>query len=68
MAIPTDGQNIQSIVSSLSATQIAIVASAAGAVVAALVSGVFFLLNTWIVKRAENQRAMRELVMKYAMR
>lgn len=56
-----------SAISSLTGPQIALIAGSVGAVVAALISAGFALLNTWIVKRAENERALRELVFKYAM-
>lgn len=59
-------QNIQSTLTSLSAAQITIIASSVGAVIAALVAASFSFLTTWLVKRAENERALRELVIKYA--
>lgn len=59
-------QNIQSIITSLTATQITIVASAVGAIVAAFIAACFSLLTTWLVKRAENERALRELIIKSA--
>mgnify|MGYP001416557624 CR=1 FL=1 len=66
MANPISVQNTQSILSSLSAPQIAIIASAIGAVVASLIAALFSLLNTWIVKKAENERAIQELVIKHS--
>jgi len=67
MQIPIDSQNIHSIFSSLTIVQVTIIASAIGAVVAALVAALFSLLNTWIVKRSENERALRELIIKAAL-
>ena len=66
MANPIEVQNIHSTLTSLSAAQITIVASAVGAVIAALVAALFSLLTTWLVKRAENERALRELIIKSA--
>ena len=66
MANPIEVQNIHSTLSSLSAAQIVIIASAVGAVIAALVAALFSLLTTWLVKRAENKRAIQELIIKSA--
>lgn len=66
MANPTNVQNIHSIISSLTAAQITIIAGSVGAVVAAFVAALFSLLTTWLVKRAENERALRELIVKSA--
>jgi hypothetical protein len=66
MANPIEVQNIHSTLTSLSAVQITIIASSVGAIIAAFVAAIFSLLTTWLVKRAENERALRELIIKSA--
>lgn len=66
MANPIEAQNIHSIISSLNAAQITLIAGSVGAVVAAFVAALFSMLTTWLVKRAENERALRELIIKSA--
>lgn len=51
----------------MTAAQITLIAGSVGAVVAALVAAGFSLLTTWIIKKADNEKAMRELIFKYAL-
>lgn len=54
-------------ISSLSPAQITLIAGSVGAVTASLVAACFSLLTTWLIKRAENEKAMREMIFKYAL-
>lgn len=66
MANLTEVRDIHATFSSLSPTQITMIASAVGAVIAALVAAFFSLITTWITKRIESKRALQELIVKSA--